>query len=67
MTCKEFDEAIKYYSAAIEQYDRFAEAYYNRALIYISQGKKEEARRDLSKAGELGLYGAYNVMRRYVK
>ncbi len=67
MLDKEFDEAIKYYSAAIEQYDRFAEAYYNRALIYISQGKKEEARRDLSKAGELGLYGAYNVMRRYVK
>lgn len=67
MLSKEFDEAIKYYSAAIEQYDRFAEAYYNRALIYISQGKKEEARRDLSKAGELGLYGAYNVMRRYVK
>ncbi len=67
MLDKEFDEAIKYYTAAIEQYDRFAEAYYNRALIYISQGKKEEARRDLSKAGELGLYGAYNVMRRYVK
>ena len=33
----------------------------------MQQGKKEEARRDLSKAGELGLYGAYNVMRRYVK
>lgn len=67
MLKKEFDEAIKYYTAAINQYKRFAEAYYNRALIYISQGKKEEARRDLSRAGELGLYGAYNVMRRYVK
>ncbi|MCQ2336257.1 MAG: tetratricopeptide repeat protein [Paludibacteraceae bacterium] len=67
MVAKDFNSAIIYYTKAIEQYSGMAEAYYNRALIYISQGKKEEARKDLSKAGELGLYGAYNVMKRYAK
>lgn len=67
MVAKDFKSAIEYYTKAIEQYDRFAEAYYNRALIYILQGDKEKARTDLSRAGELGLYGAYNVMKRYAK
>ena len=41
-----------------------AEAYYNRGLLYYSQGDKKSAAKDLSKAGELGLYDAYSVIKR---
>ena len=64
---KEFRKAIEYFNKAIEINPDFAESYYNRGLIYIYQGKTEQGREDLSKAGELGLYGAYNILRRYAK
>lgn len=61
----------KYYQA-IEEYDKtisinpeFAEAYYNRGLVKILLNKLDEAARDLSKAGELGVSEAYNVIKRY--
>ena len=64
---KEFKKAIEYFNKAIEINPDFAESYYNRGLICIYQGKTEQGREDLSKAGELGLYGAYNILRRYAK
>ena len=64
---KEFRKAIEYFNKAIEINPDFAESYYNRGLIYIYQGNTEQGREDLSKAGELGLYGAYNILRRYAK
>ena len=64
---KEFRKAIEYFNKAIEINPDFAESYYNRGLIYIYQGNIEQGREDLSKAGELGLYGAYNILRRYAK
>ncbi len=62
---KNFKQAVDAYTQAIEKHPEFAEAYYNRGLIYLFQGNKEEGRTDLSKAGELGLYNAYNVIERY--
>lgn len=62
---KNFAKAIEYFTKAIEIFPEFAEAYYNRGLIYIFQGDKDRGRSDLSKAGELGLHQAYNVIRRY--
>jgi hypothetical protein len=42
-----------------------AEAYYNRGLCHIFAGEKEKGIRDLSKAGEMGLYTAYSIIKRY--
>lgn len=62
---KQFENAINTLNKLITNYPEFAEAYYNRGLILLYQGKKEAARKDLSKAGELGLYRAYNIIKRY--
>ena len=44
--------------------DIMPEAYFNRGLCLFFSEKKNEAMRDLSKAGELGLYSAYSVMKK---
>lgn len=62
---KNYKAAIKDYSRAIQVEPRLAEAYYNRGLTYIFLGETERGLQDLSKAGELGIYKAYNVMKRY--
>lgn len=63
---------VKDYKSAIADYDRairltpdFAEAYYNRGLVEIFSGNVAKGRADLSKAGELGLYTAYSVIKHY--
>jgi hypothetical protein len=42
-----------------------AEAWYNRGLAKIYAKKVSEGIEDLSKAGELGLYQAYSVIKKY--
>lgn len=64
---KEYDEAIKQYNSAININPYLAEAYYNRGLAYILNGKKAEGVESLSKAGELGLYDAYSVIKQNSK
>lgn len=67
---REYAEAIRLYSQAIEQDNEFAEAYFNRGLtrIYFAADHDEESVRlgleDLSRAGELGIYQAYNIISR---
>ncbi|MCD8282900.1 MAG: tetratricopeptide repeat protein, partial [Prevotella sp.] len=56
--------AIGDYTTAIRLEPHLAEAYYNRGLLYYEQGDNVSATRDLGKAGELGLYDAYSVMKR---
>jgi tetratricopeptide (TPR) repeat protein len=62
---KNYKAAISDYTMAIECEPNLAEAYYNRGLNYIFLGDQEKGLKDLSKAGELGIYKAYNVMKRY--
>lgn len=62
---KDFKAAIADYSVAIEKEPDLAEAYFNRGLTYIYIGENVKGNNDLSKAGELGLYKAYNVLKRY--
>ncbi len=57
------DEAIATFTRAIEQDYRLPEAYYNRALLYLQKGEKEMAFTDLSRAGQLGLYKAYALIK----
>ena len=65
--CKseKYFQAIEEYSKAISIEPEFAEAYYNRGLIKILINNTEDGAKDLSKAGELGIGEAYNVIKRY--
>lgn len=62
---EKYEKAIKYYSKAIEAYPAFAEAYFNRGLTKIYLKDIEGGALDLSKAGELGMIQAYNIIKRY--
>lgn len=64
---QDFKAAITYYTQAIQQDEDFAEAYFNRGLTYIYIGEVDRGIIDLSKAGELGLYQAYNLISRFQK
>lgn len=65
---------LKDYRAAIVDYDKailldpnFAEAYFNRGLTLIFSGNNKKGISDLSKAGELGIVSAYNVIKRFTE
>ena len=58
------EEALAYYKAALAAPHAPAEAYYNMGLLLLSTGKRTEAVAALSKAGELGLYEAYAILKR---
>lgn len=62
---RDFEGAIKDYTIATALNPNFAEAFYNRALTMIYRNETREACYDLSKAGELGITEAYNVIKRY--
>ena len=61
---KDFQSAIRNYTNAIDSDPDMAEAYFNRGLTYIYIGDTERGITDLSKAGELGIYQAYNHLKR---
>lgn len=63
----EIDKAIATYTRVLRQDKDIAEAYFNRGLLYIYTGQKALANADLSKAGELGIVSAYNIIKRYCK
>jgi tetratricopeptide (TPR) repeat protein len=67
MVCfqKDFRAAISYYTQAIEIDADFAEAYFNRGLTYIYLNEIDKGLADLSKAGELGIYQAYNLISQF--
>ena len=58
-------EAFEDYTKAIAQNPSFAEAYYNRGIIQIFMKDTRKGCLDLSKAGELGIEEAYEVLKRY--
>ena len=62
---QDFKAAIAYYTQAINADSDFAEAYFNRGLTYIYIGENDKGIADLSKAGELGIYQAYNLITRF--
>ena len=57
--------AFEDYTKAIEQHPHFAEAYYNRGVIQIFMKDTRKGCLDISKAGELGIEEAYEVLKRY--
>ncbi len=58
------EEAVQTYTQVLKMDDKMAEAYYNRGLVYRKMGQTVQARTDLSKAGELGLYTAYSILKK---
>ena len=63
----DYARAIDDYTHAIEKDAALGEAYFNRGLAKIYTNHLEEGIADLSKAGELGLYTAYSVIKKYRK
>lgn len=63
----DYPAALADYNEVIASNPSFAEAYYNRGLTRLFLGQNEEGIADLSKAGELGLYGAYNLIKRFAE
>ena len=64
---KDYRAALVSYDEAIALEPNLAEAYYNRGLTYIFLGENAKGVADLSKAGELGLYSAYNLIKRFAE
>ena len=62
-TKRDFKAAILDYNEAIRRNPNFAEAYFNRGLARLSQGD-QRGLIDLSKAGELGIFNAYSIIKR---
>lgn len=62
---KDYRAALVDYNKAIELDPRFADAYYNRGLTNIFLGNNQQGIHDLSKAGELGIFSAYSVIKRF--
>ena len=58
-------EAFDDYTKAIELNPYFAEAYYNRGLIQIYMKDTRKGCLDISKAGELGIEKAYEILQKY--
>ena len=63
----DYERAISDFNSAIELDPTLAEAWYNRGLSQLYSNRQQEGISDLSKAGELGLYTAYSVIKKYRK
>ena len=61
---QDYRGAIADYTEAIRLRPDFGDAYYNRGLVYLKQGDMAAGTADLSKAGELGVVAAYNLLKR---
>lgn len=64
---KDYSHAIDDYTEALRIDPNLAEAYYNRGIVRQLSGNTNGGIADLSKAGELGLFDAYSVIRKYRK
>ena len=60
---QDYQRAIDDYTQAISLEEHLAEAYFNRGLALIYLKREAEGIADLSKAGELGIYQAYSIIK----
>lgn len=61
---QKIQEAINDYTEALRLQPDLADAYFNRGLAWLKAGDEAQGRADLSKAGELGVMAAYNILKR---
>ncbi len=64
MELEDFAAAASAYTEAVKLKPDFGEAYYNRGYIALTEGRRQDGIDDLSKAGELGIIPAYNLIKR---
>jgi tetratricopeptide (TPR) repeat protein len=64
-TLKDYRGALADYDKVIQLDEKMADAYYNRGLTHIFLGNNRPGIHDLSQAGELGLFQAYNIIKRF--
>lgn len=62
-TLKNYNESLKAYNKAISIDPDFAEAYFNCGITNIQLNDASNANLHLSKAGELGIYQAYSILK----
>lgn len=65
MLLHDYDKAVAAYSEALRLDAQFPDAWYNRGVAHLQAGRLQDGLSDLSRAGELGLYSAYNLIKRY--
>jgi tetratricopeptide (TPR) repeat protein len=64
---QEYAKAIEDFTRALKGEPSMAEAYFNRGLCALYRQQTEAGIADLSKAGELGIYTAYSIIKKYRK
>lgn len=62
-----YNDAILDFNSAIKINSTDGQAYYNKGYALILSGKKMEGCNDLSKAGELGHFNAYDLIKEHCK
>lgn len=60
-----YAKAEEAFTKALKIDSDFGEALFNRGVAYIKQEKVQQAISDLSRAGELGLYDSYSLIKKY--
>jgi tetratricopeptide (TPR) repeat protein len=66
-TLKDYHGALADYDKVLQLDEKNADAYYNRGLTHIFLGNNKQGVHDLSQAGELGLFQAYNILKRFTE
>lgn len=61
---QDYQGAIDAYTRAIDLKADLGEAYFNRGYVHLKLGNRRAGVADLSKAGELGIVGSYNLIKR---
>ena len=61
----EIERADRNFNQVLRLDKDIAEAYFNRGLTHIFLGNNRQGISDLSKAGELGIVSAYNIIKRF--
>ncbi|MBQ2541070.1 MAG: tetratricopeptide repeat protein [Paludibacteraceae bacterium] len=62
---KDYEGAISFYTKALAVDPDMSEAYLNRGLTYVFIDNVKEGLKDLSSAGERGIYQAYHLISRF--
>lgn len=65
MDLKDYSGSIQDFNKVLEYNKDFASVYFNRGLSKIACGEIDSGCLDLSKAGEMGLSDAYDIIRKY--
>lgn len=63
----DYEAARKDLDIAIKRKNNFAQAYFNRGIVYAFMNDKQKSIEDLSKAGELGIFSAYSIIKQQQK